>query len=133
MKWLKFVFVIALVAFSGSCLEWFIPVTTYYFVVTSGCTTNGMITHSTPNGGAYHNGNIGLTHLTTVTYRFQPGTLIILTAGWNLQSMINCQGQTIRASIMECTVREGQPGHGGTNADYQESTIGVVVAQCWTK
>jgi hypothetical protein len=112
MKYLKIVFVVVLVVFSGSC-SLFVPPPTYYYVVSSGCTYNGFV-HFTMPSGVYQNYNNPLIYYVTKAYKFESGAFIYITASFWGDGIVACYGKNITVTIMKGTSAEGGIGSGGT-------------------
>jgi hypothetical protein len=111
MQHLKFVLVVALVFFSGSCAAWF-PKTTYYYMVSSGCTANGLVTFTMPSG-SYTNSNNPLHSYTTKAYKFKSGQGVFIGASITFNSA-RCNTKPITVTIMKGESPEGSIGTGGS-------------------
>lgn len=111
MKYFKIVCVFVLAVVSGSC-NLFIPTTTYYYVVSSGCSYHGDISYNT-SSGTFYDPSIPLTYYVTKAYKFDKGTLIGVAAGVTAESYL-CLANNITVSIMKGTTAEGSVGNGGT-------------------
>jgi hypothetical protein len=112
MKSLKFFFVIALVVCSGSCASW-IPKTTYYYMVSSGCTKNGVVMFLMPNGGRFTSQNNSIYNYVTKAYKFKTGEPLFISASIFINSARDCQRIPITVTIMKGESPEGSIGSGG--------------------
>jgi hypothetical protein len=110
MKWLKFVFVVVLFVFSGSC-KLFIP-TTYYYVVSSSCPYHGTVKYATPAGLTEDN-DCPLLYFATRAYRFPANYGLVINAYFSGESGYACYGQRVTVTIMKGGT-EGSIGSGGT-------------------
>jgi len=112
MKYIKFALMFALVAFCAGCPSSGAQ-TTYYFVVSSGCSYWGAIAYTTPNGaGEYY--DIPLTYFATKNFKFESGQHIQVSASLYNESIIYCLTSNITVTIMKGEGVEGTQGSGGT-------------------
>lgn len=123
MKYIKIVLVITLVGFIGSC-SLFLPKTTYYYVVSSGCSYHGDISYATPNGNSAYYPSIPLTYYKTVAFRFEPGETVGVAAGITGESYL-CWDKNINVTIMKGDTAEGSIGNGG---EVWRSANGIAAA-----
>jgi hypothetical protein len=127
MKYLKFVLVVVLLIFSGSC-ELTPPLTTYYYTWSSGCPYHGQVVYGTPGGGMYTNQDIPLLYFATKNYRFEKNEDIgIVLSLLSPESFEYCTDKLLTVTIMKGTGAEGSVGSGGevwkSNSGYQ--AVGV--------
>ena len=121
MKWLKFVFVIALVGSSESCQLLFQKLT-YYYVVSSSCPYHGIVKYATPAGLTVDN-DCPLLNYTTRAYRFTLNYGLVIDASFHGESYA-CYGQRVTVSIMKGG-SEGSIGSGGTVVATQTGDDGA--------
>ena len=123
MKQLKTVFAVLLVVFCGSCSA----ETTYYYVVSSGCGSHGLIQFFTPTLAISSPNNV-LDHFVSDAYLFQNGATLLIEAAFTVDTDPSCNGLPITVTIMRGDSAPGSIGSGGSVHATQTGVNAVMLS-----
>ncbi len=123
MKHLKTVFAVLLAIFCGSCSS----ETTYYYVVSSGCKSQGLVQFFTPTM-AVSSPNNALDHYVTDVYFFQNGATLLIEAAFTVHTDPSCTGLPITVTIMRGDSAPGSIGSGGSVYATQTGVNAVMLS-----